>query len=289
MDVREFSVFCPKVLAGIDTGRLPETVEDRSIVLRMKRRQEREPVERLRSRSVRPEAEVLRGALETWAAAVLAHLREAMPELPDELGDRAADAWESLLAIADLAGEEWPARGRAAAIELSTARGGDEVGRGTQLLAAIRAVMSGADTATTAKLLHRINADESLPFGGWGDGRGIDARALAKVLKPYGVRPRTIRHGAETAKGYSAADLRDAWERYLPTGASQPTQASQAAQRPTGKPQPDRNVTDVTPVTAGADIRDVCAYETHSDDWRPHPRTAAVICWRCHPPARAAA
>jgi hypothetical protein len=43
-------------------------------------------------------------------------------ELPYELTDRAQDAWEPLVAIADLAGDGWPAIARAAAIKLMATR-----------------------------------------------------------------------------------------------------------------------------------------------------------------------
>ena len=45
--------------------------------------------------------------------------KKASPSVPDELNDRPADNWDPLLAIADLAGGDWPARARKAAIELS--------------------------------------------------------------------------------------------------------------------------------------------------------------------------
>ncbi len=48
MEVQDFSAFCPKILAGIDTGRLPETIQDRAVMLRVKRRRDGEHVERLR-------------------------------------------------------------------------------------------------------------------------------------------------------------------------------------------------------------------------------------------------
>jgi len=50
------------------------------------------------------------------AEAVRAHmdqLREAEPDMPVE--DRPADTWEPLIAVADLAGGDWPARARKAA------------------------------------------------------------------------------------------------------------------------------------------------------------------------------
>src|SRR5580692_10647850 len=104
----------------------------------MKRRHDGEPVQRLRHRHAERDAAPLTSALEAWGTTTLDELRDAEPDLPDELGDRAADAWEPLLAIADLAGGDWPMRACAAAVELSASSDGDEVSRGVQLLAAIR-------------------------------------------------------------------------------------------------------------------------------------------------------
>lgn len=297
LEVKDFSVFCPKVLAGIDTGRLPETVEDRAVTLRMKRRRAGEHVERLRTRLVAPEAAALGAELKGWAAGAIDRLRDAIPELPEELGDRAGDAWEPLFAIADLAGGYWPARARSAAVNLSAAREGDEGSRGTQLLAAIRRAIGDAHAATTNELLKAINADDGLPFGGWSNGKGIDARILARLLKPYAIHPHTVRIGEKTAKGYSVASLADAWARYLPPPeASQPSQASHPAEPASPESLPgDRSVTAVTDVTdvagatpaptAGDNATPACAHPAHSPDWRTHPTTGRLICWRCHPPA----
>ena len=253
MEVRDFSVFCPKVLAGIDTGRLPETISDRAVILHMKRRREDEDVERLRYRFAVDEAAPLRADLEAWAIGAIEELRDAVPDLPVELGDRQADAWEPLFAIADLAGGDWSVRARAAAVELSAPADGDEVGRGTQLLAGIRAALEGREVITTAELLEAINADDELPFGAWRDGKGLDARTLARLLKPYGSRPRTVRIGQETAKGYRAQDLADIFARYLsPPEASPASQPSRADQPPPEKPHGDGDVTGVTDVTLPA-------------------------------------
>jgi hypothetical protein len=115
-ELRDFSTFCCKVLAGIDGGKLPDTIIDRAIVLHMRRRRSREHVERLRFRDAEPETEELRHEIKAWADASLEGLEGARPELPDELGDRALDGWEPLLAIADLAGGDWPLKAREAAL-----------------------------------------------------------------------------------------------------------------------------------------------------------------------------
>lgn len=256
MEVRDFAVFCPKVLAGIDTGRLPETIIDRAIVLRMQRRRDDEHVERLRERIIGPEAAPLRDALEAWAAEAIDPLRDALPDLPDELGDRAGDAWEPLFAIADLAGGEWPARARAAAIELSAPGEGEEIGRGTQLLAAIREALNGEDAIFTTALLKAINDNDELPFGAWNERTGLDARGLARQLRPYGIRPHTIRIGDVTAKGYGGPALHEALTRYAPTPASQASQPSHDAQPAAESPRQPTDVTDVTDVTDTARTSD---------------------------------
>jgi hypothetical protein len=56
----------------------------------------------------------------------------------------------------------------------------------------------------------------------WGDlnGRPLDARRLAFLLKPYEIRPKSIRINDKTLKGYTRADFQDAWNRYLPLSGS---------------------------------------------------------------------
>ena len=86
-------------------GHLPDTLADRCIVFRMQRKKPDEPCERLRK--FKPgdlKARCLRFVLD-HAEAIAA----AEPALPSELNDRAADIWEPLLVIADLAGVSWPA------------------------------------------------------------------------------------------------------------------------------------------------------------------------------------
>lgn len=241
MEVADFSTFCPKVLAGIDTGRLPDTIRGRSLMIHMKRRRPGEHVERLRERFAEQETAALRESLESWAEGAVDELREAVPDLPDALGDRAADAWEPLLAIADMASGDWPQRARTAAVRLSVSTD-DETGRGAQLLAAVRDALGDAQAIATADLLEAINGDEELPFGGWRDGHGLDARALAKMLRPYGVKPHTVRIGETTHKGYHIDDLADVFARYLPAG-------SVTSVTPSHDATACDAVTDVTPIS----------------------------------------
>ena len=112
----KFATFAPKVIAGI--GAIADTVADRSIPIRMRRRLPSESIERFRERDVAGAAP-LREALEAWVDPdTISALSVARPDLPLALNDRAADAWEVLVAIADAAGGAWPARARSAAVDL---------------------------------------------------------------------------------------------------------------------------------------------------------------------------
>lgn len=116
---REFPTFGPKVLAGIATGALPDTIRDRSIIITLQRRDD-QPVQRFRVRQAEMEAVPLAFSLDAWAAATTPPLANATPDIPDSLSDRAGDAWEPLLALAEFAGNEWSQHAYEAAEKLSS-------------------------------------------------------------------------------------------------------------------------------------------------------------------------
>jgi len=59
----------------------------------------------------------------------------------------------------------------------------------------------------------------SLPESRWqhfhGHGNAIIDRDLSRLLRPYGIRSKDVWVEGRSAKGYTADDLRDAWERYV--------------------------------------------------------------------------
>jgi hypothetical protein len=231
------SVFGPKAIGGI--GKLPDTVASRAVPIELKRKRRDEKVERFRRRAAEALAKPLLLAAAALAAEHVDELRGAEPELPDELSDRQQDCWEPLLAIADLAGGDWPGRAREAAVVLAGARVIDDASSGVQLLANIRDLFPD-DRISCAGLVDALNVSDQLPYGGWNEGRGITTRELGKKLQPYGVKAKKIRLGEKTVNGYEHDQFKDAWSRYLPpdtvsngtTGTTQSQSQKQAEKEP---------------------------------------------------------
>lgn len=212
---RDFDTFCPKAIAGI--GRLPDTVADRSVPIRLKRKLPGTVLARFRRREVEPEAAELRSQVAAWAAEWMDALAEMKPELPDSLNGRQQDGAEPLLAIADSAGGEWPDRARAALAQLLTGTAAEDQSERVRLLADIRSTFhsTGCDRLASSELLAKLVQDETLPWGEFANGRPLTVIGLARMLKPFGVQPRTIRLEQGTSKGYFKESFADAWARYL--------------------------------------------------------------------------
>lgn len=242
-DLESFSAYCPKAYAGLDKHQLVDTLLSRSITIRLEKRLPSESVEMWIGQLTEHQAEPLRVRCEVWADQNLSTLAGFEPELPEGLINRAAEVWWALLAIADVVGGDWPARARHAATVLSTG-GDDRDGRTEQilLLADLHAAFAERDTLTTAELLATLNRIDESPWGARRRGEGLDARGLAKLLRPFGIRSRTVRVGDKTAKGYHLEQFEGAFARHL-REASQGSQPSQPA------PGLEPDVTEVTDVT----------------------------------------
>lgn len=210
-----FRVYAPAAIAGI--GSLPDTIMDRAVVVRMRRRAPDERVRDYRERVTRPEGEALRVQLAEWAEAVAGQVGEPWPELPGGVTDRAADVWEPLIMVADLAGGSWPELARKACAAFVTgARDDDTASVSVRLLTDLREVFAGADVQPTETILAGLHALDESPWGDW-YGKPLTPRELAKLLKPYGIRPKVVRIGDATPRGYARSDLLESWRRYLPS------------------------------------------------------------------------
>ncbi|MFF0622943.1 DUF3631 domain-containing protein [Streptomyces sp. NPDC004296] len=219
--VQAFPSYCGVAVAGL--GNLPDTIMTRSVIIRMRRRARNETVEAFRARIHEAEGHKLRDRLAEWAEHARGFVMGAWPDMPDGVTDRPADVWEPLLAIADAAGGNWPARAREACVALVTAsKTNDKGSLGIRLLTDLRDhVMVGIDRLPTVAILDRLNALDDAP---WADlhGKPLDNRRLSRMLAEYmtadnePITSRNIKTVGSVLKGYYAADLLDAWARYCP-------------------------------------------------------------------------
>ena len=156
--------------------------------------------------------------------------------------DRAADNWEALFAIADLAGEDWPARARAAAQRLSGSRGEaeDSEDLAVQLLSDVRLVFTdgGGERLTSKALTAALAALEGRPWSEICRGRPITDRLVARLLGRFRVKPKSIRVGDATPKGYLLDDLTDAFARYLVSPAATSATTSKSLVNASNEPPP---------------------------------------------------
>jgi hypothetical protein len=207
----KFSTWCPKVLAGIENNSLPDTIEDRCLTIGLERKLKTEAVERLRERALADEVAELRERLEDWALVATERLPDYEVPTIAEISDRAEEIAEPLLAIADDAGGAWPERALEAVRVVADGAGG-EWDYSTLLLVKLRDLFGPVSVMSSRDIVKALRSDDDLPFP------GIDARELASMLRPFGVRPGTVRPaGASgTARGYHRKQLADAFTRYLP-------------------------------------------------------------------------
>jgi hypothetical protein len=209
--VTAFPSFAMAALAGI--GTLPDTIADRAVNVRMRRRAPGESVAPFRKRRDGAPLDELRTRLHEWVREHLDHLGDAEPDMPVE--DRAADTWESLIAVADLAGGSWPRRARhAALLFVASANESDAEGSlSTRLLGDIRDTYEQMTVGflPSAELVTRLQKIDDAP---WRD-LDLTMRRLAIRLGEYGIKPR--QNSARTARGYHGEDFIDAFNRYLPS------------------------------------------------------------------------
>jgi putative DNA primase/helicase len=208
--ILRFSCWCPKLIARI--GALPTTLADRCIVFRLHRKTAEEQCVRLRKFEA---GDIKRKCLRF----VLDHAKEiasAEPDIPKELNDRAADIWEPLFVIADLAGGPWPQLARETAIGIAAASSDSNPIAVLLFDVFIQFNFAKTDRLFSADLVARLNAYPGRPWKDLLRGKPIDDRWLARQLSPYGIRPRNLRIEGTQAKGYCQGDMIETVQRYVP-------------------------------------------------------------------------
>jgi Protein of unknown function (DUF3631) len=238
---RKFSTWAPIAVALI--GSLPGTLADRAIDIALQRKPRNTPVRRLR-KDRGAELPQLQRKLARFAADHRLALEQADPEPPEALHDRMADNLRPLMAIAEVAGEEWPARAKTAAHMLSDVDDANE-DLGVQLLADIRTVFArrktdgNPDKIWTDELLPALLDMRERPWPEANNGRGLTARGITRLLHPFGIKPEQVRKGTTNKRGYTLSSFKGAFEQYLSATTLQPKETAASSDFQNATPTTD--------------------------------------------------
>ena len=215
LELREFAIFGPVAYAR--NGRLPDDLEQRSIIVEMQRRRADEPLSELRDDRCEPLQRIARMCAR-WAEDTTSLVADCDPDMGGFI-NRNADNWRPLFAIADMIGSDWPERIREAAILLAP-RESESIG--PMLLADIKSVFDEkqTDRIASADLCEALAALERRPWGEWKASKGASAKPitkyqLAQLLRPFHVISDNVRIGTRVPKGYYRNQFEELWDRYL--------------------------------------------------------------------------
>ncbi|AYC39388.1 hypothetical protein DWG14_03625 [Streptomyces griseorubiginosus] len=235
-----YPTFAMAALASI--GDLPDTITDRAVVLRMQKRKPGEKVTPFRSRYATPELNALRDKLAAWLGPLRGTAGRMAPTMPVE--DRAADTWEPLVIIADLAGGHWPARARAACVAMTRyeAVQDEQTNLKTRLLRDIHRIFQAhgnPEAMSSLDLVTTLLQDADAPWAEHGT-KGLNAHHLGNMLRDFGISPANYRFDkGRQAKGYARNRFLDSWARHCPDlteTAPAPAHDATPAHRAQGKP-----------------------------------------------------
>jgi hypothetical protein len=217
--------FAPKMMAGLTE--LPTTVHDRSFRLDMMRAKEDEkplrftPPER---RKVEQEGYAIQLRLGAFAERHMEALMTSSPTLPETMDDRGQDIAEPLLAIADVAGGDWPKKARTALVKVRQAmQKSDSMSDTELLLRDIKDVFAAKALLYSEDIVAGLLKKEESPWRTMGMNQHKLARMLHQFTEfPGGPRITSQRlrvggrkSGNPLKAGYKRKQFEDAWNRYL--------------------------------------------------------------------------
>lgn len=214
---KPFSTWGAKVIAVI--GDVPDTINDRSIVISLKRKFNHEIIEKIRNADPlifdNLCSKLLRFANDN--AGIIKNIRPSFPR-DINISDRALDNWEPLLAIAGLAGKDWINKVYQAAQALSPNET-DITSVGVELLQDIQKIFieKNITEISTKELIEDLCEDEEsrwVTYNFKGNDKSITARQISRILKEYEIKSKNVRFGGEVLKAYEKIQFEDAWKRY---------------------------------------------------------------------------
>jgi putative DNA primase/helicase len=212
----QFSTFGAKVIAAI--GKIAPTLEDRSIIIPMRRKLAEDRKKRLRRPADGDAFEVLRRQIARWVADNGKGLDKVYVRRPAGLNDRTYDNWLPLFQIAKRIGGDWLDVAKDAALALAAQEASQDESAGVLLLKDLQALFEREQDKLlgTAFVLSELAKMDDRPWPEYRRGEPITSQQLASLLKPFGIKPRQARRigKGNPVRGYRRRDFEDAFARY---------------------------------------------------------------------------
>jgi putative DNA primase/helicase len=152
-----------------------------------------------------------------WATDNLERLKDTNPAMPATLQNREADNWRPLLAIADVAGREWPVRVQEIAQLLTASNRVSEQSAGVMLLEDICLFFESQEKrrVSSNEIAVFLKGLEGRPWSEWKGGKAITQKAIANLLAPFDISTAEMRVGHQVLRGYHIEQFEDAFARYV--------------------------------------------------------------------------
>jgi hypothetical protein len=210
--IERFNTFCPVLLAGIENSNIPDTILDRSVVIRMKRRVVSEPIERFKTR-YKAEARELRERISQWAQENMGAAKDVVPAISEDLDDRYADICEPLFIVTELIGlahlTRWKTYVRDAIGSYAQKRVDEESSRGILWLKEVRHIIGDKKRIFKQEILKELEIRLDMHRN--------TVNALFRkfdIPKEHSIQIRT-KDGDKIERGWYAYEWRDVFSRYL--------------------------------------------------------------------------
>lgn len=215
--VHTYDAFGFRVIALI--GQPWDTIADRSIIIRMERKPRGYAVKPFDGPTIDLEGTLFSRKISRWAkdnqALILSAVRNA--PRPQWMNDREWDNWSASFAVAVIAGGSWPDLVEESARHLCASTG-DDGDLHELLIRDLHAIFEARDfpdVIASGELAGLLGKIETSPWGDFRGGKGLSTHKLARLLRPFGVKPTQHRDSAgSTVRGYWMCDLNPVFDRY---------------------------------------------------------------------------
>jgi len=207
---QRFNVFSPKAIAMINKPK--DTQIDRSIVITMERKPADVKIKRMPVDFFEKQKEMRQKLLKLSQTIDLQPTNEEF-----NIGNyRLLDNWTPLLTIAKSISSGWYEKAKKAMLYFANVEDVDD--ENTMLLKDIKTFFEDKDVTKvkSSKLVEYLNEIQESPWSDKRSGKGITANWLANKMKSFEIKPKKIRDGIETFRGYEMGQFKKVFAQYIP-------------------------------------------------------------------------